>query len=74
MGLFNRKNKNVEVNNENVAASNEVPAEIIAVISAAVACVLGAGAKIVGIRRSSRSNAGKLAWRNAGAVDNTRSF
>ena len=72
MGLFSRKNHHEET--AVPAASEAIPPEVIAVIAAAVACVLGSGARVVGVRRSTRSGAGKAAWRNAGIAENTRSF
>ena len=73
MGLFSRRNHQEE-NGVAAASSEGIPAEVIAVIAAAVACVLGSGARVVGVRRSTRSGAGKAAWRNAGIAENTRSF
>ncbi len=87
MGLFSRKKKaeapaaaaeNPAVEKAPAekapAIQKGIPAEVIAVIAAAVACVIGGGAKIVGVRRSTRSGQGKTAWRNAGVADNTRAF
>ena len=76
MGLFSRKKRKEEpvVVEKAPVIEQGIPAEVVAVIAAAVACVIGAGAKVVGIRRSTRAGAGKAAWRNAGVAENTRAF
>lgn len=54
-------------------ASDAVPEEIIAVISAAVATLYG-GRDKVRIKSVKKSSAGRPAWANAGVLDNTRPF
>ena len=73
MGLFSKRNRHEEAGSA-PQGSEGIPAEVIAVIAAAVACVMGSGAKVVGVRRSTRSGAGRAAWRNAGVAENTRNF
>ena len=55
-------------------SANGVPAEVIAAISGAVACMFGAGASVVGIRPAKRDRAGRSAWSSAGLLDATRAF
>lgn len=52
---------------------NEVPAEIVAVIAAALACTLGAGVKILSVKRA-ESGRGRSSWSLAGLLENTRPF
>ena len=54
-------------------ASNEVPAEIIAVIAAAVTVALGTGVRVLSVRRAD-SGRGRNAWSMAGLMDNTKPF
>ena len=58
------------------ADNGSIPGEVIAAISAAVACVLGEGAVIHGIRRVSKSGKGSLrgAWGDAGVREHTTPF
>ena len=57
-------------------AEGGIPGEVIAAISAAVACVLGEGAVIHGIRRVARSGKGSRrgAWGDAGVREHTTPF
>jgi hypothetical protein len=73
MSLFRRR-KNPEPVQEAPVIEKGIPGEVIAVIAAAVAMMFGAGVRVAGIRRSTRSGAGKAAWRNAGVSENTRPF
>ena len=73
MSLFKRR-RNPEPEQEAPVVEKGIPGEVIAVIAAAVAVMCGAGARVAGIRRSTRSGAGKAAWRNAGVAENTRPF
>ena len=77
MALFGRRRR--EEKQAEQAAAPAVQAgidpEIVAVISAAVAAMLGAGATVVGIRRAARrKDPSRSAWRNAGLLDSTRPF
>lgn len=58
------------------ADNGSIPGEVIAAISAAVACVLGEGAVIHGIRRVSKSGKGSRrgAWGDAGVREHTTPF
>ena len=59
------------------APSGAIPQEVIAAISGAVACMLGAGASVASIRpvASHRQKGGtRSAWSSAGLVDATRAF
>ena len=51
-----------------------VPAEVVAAISGAIACLCGGNATVVGIRPSKRDRSGRSAWSMAGLLDNTRAF
>ena len=53
--------------------SDEIPEEVIAVISAAVATMYG-GSEKVKIKSVKRSRAKRSAWANAGVIENTRPF
>lgn len=53
--------------------SDEIPEEVIAVISAAVATMYG-GSEKVKIKSVKRSRAKRSAWANAGVLENTRPF
>ena len=53
--------------------SDEIPGEVIAVISAAVAAMYG-GSDKVKIKSVKRSRAKRSAWANAGVIENTRPF
>ncbi len=56
-------------------ALNGVPAEIVAAISAAVACMCSDGARIMSIKPAKRGVAGgRPAWAMAGLLDTTRAF
>ena len=55
------------------ALSNEVPAEIVAVIAAAIAYTLGSGVKVLSVRRSEKRKE-RSSWGMAGLLDNTRPF
>ncbi|MBR0341168.1 MAG: hypothetical protein IJH64_02725 [Oscillospiraceae bacterium] len=54
-------------------ATNEIPPEVIAVIAAAVTVTLGAGARILSVRRAENKR-GRAAWSMAGLLENTRPF
>jgi hypothetical protein len=69
MALFFKKKKNEETA---VKVTNEVPAEIIAVIAAAVAYTLGSGVKVLSVRRAEKG--GRSSWSLAGLLENTRPF
>lgn len=58
------------------AADGAIPGEVIAAISAAVACVMGEGAVIHGIRRMTKSGKGSRrgAWGDAGVREHTTPF
>ena len=58
------------------AADGAIPGEVIAAISAAVACVMGEGAVIHGIRRVTKSGKGSRrgAWGDAGVREHTTPF
>lgn len=58
------------------ADNGAIPGEVIAAISAAVACVLGEGAVIHGIRRVAKSGKGSRrgAWGDAGVREHTTPF
>lgn len=58
------------------AADGTIPGEVIAAISAAVACVMGEGAVIHGIRRVTKSGKGSRrgAWGDAGVREHTTPF
>ena len=58
------------------AADGAIPGEVIAAISAAVACVMGEGAVIHGIRRVTESGKGSRrgAWGDAGVREHTTPF
>ena len=56
-----------------VAATNEIPPEVIAVIAAAVTVTLGAGARILSVKRAENKR-GRAAWSMAGLLENTRPF
>ncbi|WP_295418045.1 OadG family transporter subunit [uncultured Subdoligranulum sp.] len=58
------------------AAEGAIPGEVIAAISAAVACVMGEGAVIHGIRRVTKSGKGSRrgAWGDAGVREHTTPF
>ena len=56
------------------SAASGVPAEVIAAISGAVACMFGSGAAVVGIRPTKRDRVGRSAWSTAGLLDATRAF
>lgn len=58
------------------AAEGGIPGEVIAAISAAVACVMGEGAVIHGIRRVAKSGKGSRrgAWGDAGVREHTTPF
>lgn len=58
------------------AADGAIPGEVIAAISAAVACVMGEGAVIHGIRRVAKSGKGSRrgAWGDAGVREHTTPF
>ncbi len=58
---------------ENPASSDEIPAEIVAVIAAAVDSMYGQAGSKVRIKNIKKSN-GRNAWANAGVLDNTRPF
>ena len=82
MGLFFKKKKAEEAipvtekADEPVAKpalSNEVPAEIVAVIAAAIAYTLGSGVKVLSVRRSEKRKE-RSSWGMAGLLDNTRPF
>ena len=53
--------------------NDEIPEEVIAVISAAVATMYG-GSEKVKIKSVKRSRAKRSAWANAGVIENTRPF
>ena len=57
-------------------AEGGIPGEVIAAISAAVACVMGEGAVIHGIRRVAKSGKGSRrgAWGDAGVREHTTPF
>ena len=55
------------------AVTNEIPAEVIAVIAAAVTMALGSGARILSVRRA-ETGRGRSAWSMAGLLENTRPF
>jgi hypothetical protein len=55
------------------ALSNEVPAEIVAVIAAAIAYTLGSGVKVLSVRRAEKRKE-RSSWGMAGLLDNTRPF
>ena len=78
MGLFSRKKKVEEVAAPAaapVAAQPAgIPGEVIAAISAAVAMMMGEGARICSIRRAGSSAGTRSAWSMAGLLDNTRAF
>lgn len=58
------------------AADGAIPGEVIAAISAAVACVMGEGAVIHGIRRVTKSGkrSRRGAWGDAGVREHTTPF
>ena len=58
------------------AADGAIPGEVIAAISATVACVMGEGAVIHGIRRVTKSGKGSRrgAWGDAGVREHTTPF
>ena len=58
------------------AADGAIPGEVIAAISAAVACVMGEGAVIHGIRRVTKSGKGSRrgAWGDAGVREHPPPF
>lgn len=53
--------------------SNEIPAKIVAVIAAAVTYTLGAGVKVLSVRRAENGR-GRSPWSMAGLLENTRPF
>ena len=65
--------RSMDVPAANGAAAG-IPGEVIAAISAAVACMCGAGATVVGIRPAKRERSGRSAWSTAGLLDVTRAF
>ncbi len=66
-------NVNVPAAAESSDADEEIPGEIIAVISAAVASMYG-GEKKVKIKSVKKSGSARSAWANAGVLENTRPF
>ena len=53
--------------------TNEISPEVIAVIAAAVTVTLGAGARILSVKRAENKR-GRAAWSMAGLLENTRPF
>ena len=78
MGLFSRKKKVEEtpVAAAPVAAQQPagIPGEVIAALSAAVAMMMGEGARIRSVRRVGNAAGTRSAWSMAGLLDNTRAF
>ena len=56
------------------AAFAGVPAEVVAAIAGAVACVCGPNAAVTGIRPAARQKSGRSVWSIAGLLDATRAF
>lgn len=78
MGLFSRKNKVEQqaapVAEPAAAAPAGIPGEVIAAISAAVACMFGEGARVRSVRRSGGSAGLRSSWSTASLLENTRPF
>jgi hypothetical protein len=72
--LFRPKAEQAAPATAGTAASAGIPGEVIAAISAAVAVMCGAGARIVGVKPARSENRGRTAWAMAGALENTRPF
>ena len=68
-----RKPENQPAAAPRAAAANEVPAEIVAVIAAAVTMALGTGVRVLSVKRADGGR-GRSAWSMAGLLENTRPF